>query len=291
MSWAVVVHGGAGEWDPVRHDAALAGTRAAADLGASHLQRGRSALDAAVAAVVALEDDPLFNAGTGSVLNRNGDVEMDAGVATGHDLGFGAVAAIRRVRNPILIARKVLELSGHVLLAGDGALQFAREQGFDDYDPATAQARAEWQRARQSARLGTVGAVALDSEGHLAAATSTGGTLLKLPGRVGDAPLPGAGTYATAHAAVSATGRGELIMRMLAAKSICDFVENGESVQDAVARILAAMRASVGADAGFIAISRDGSVAFAHGTAFMVHAWATSSRPEVMAAMRADAGA
>jgi len=291
MSWAVVVHGGAGEWDPVRHDAALAGTRAAADLGASHLQRGRSALDAAVAAVVALEDDPLFNAGTGSVLNRNGDVEMDAGVATGHDLGFGAVGAIRRVRNPILIARKVLELSGHVLLAGDGALQFAREQGFDDYDPATAQARAEWQRARQSARLGTVGAVALDSEGHLAAATSTGGTLLKLPGRVGDAPLPGAGTYATAHAAVSATGRGELIMRMLAAKSICDFVENGESVQDAVARILAAMRASVGADAGFIAISRDGSVAFAHGTAFMVHAWATSSRPEVMAAMRADAGA
>ena len=291
MSWAVVVHGGAGEWDPVRHDAALAGTRAAADLGASHLQRGRSALDAAVAAVVALEDDPLFNAGTGSVLNRNGDVEMDAGVATGHDLGFGAVGAIRRVRNPILIARKVLELSGHVLLAGDGALQFAREQGFDDYDPATAQARAEWQRARQSARLGTVGAVALDSEGHLAAATSTGGTLLKLPGRVGDAPLPGAGTYATAHAAVSATGRGELIMRMLAAKSICDFVENGESVQDAVVRILAAMRASVGADAGFIAISRDGSVAFAHGTAFMVHAWATSSRPEVMAAMRADAGA
>ncbi|HYL20093.1 MAG TPA: isoaspartyl peptidase/L-asparaginase, partial [Burkholderiales bacterium] len=138
---------------------------------------------------------------------------------------------------------------------------------------------------------GTVGAVALDNEGRLAAATSTGGTLMKLPGRVGDSPLPGAGTYATAHAAVSATGRGELIMRMLAAKSICDFVESGFSVQDALTRILAAMRASVGADAGFIAISHDGCVAFAHGTAFMVHAWATSLHPNVMAAMRAEASA
>jgi beta-aspartyl-peptidase (threonine type) len=288
MSWAVVVHGGAGEWDPARHDAALAGTRAAAALAARDLQEGRSALDAAVAAVVALEDDPLFNAGTGSVLNRDGDVEMDASVATGHDLGFGAVAALRRVRNPILVARKVLECSGHVLLAGEGALRFAREQGFEDYDPATTQARAEWQRA-QNARLGTVGAVALDGGGRLAAATSTGGMLLKLPGRVGDSPLPGAGTYATAHAAVSATGRGELIMRALAAKSICDFVENGHSVRDALKRILAVMRAGVGADAGFIAISHDGSVASAHETAFMVHAWATSSQPEAMAAMRADA--
>ena len=289
MSWAVVVHGGAGEWDPTRHDAALAGTHGAAALGASHLQRGRSALEAAVAAVVALEDDPLFNAGTGSVLNRDGDVEMDASVATGDVLGFGAVAAIRRVRNPILVARKVLECSDHVLLAGEGALRFAREHGFDDYDPVTAQARAEWQRARQNARLGTVGAVALDREGRLAAATSTGGTLLKLPGRVGDSPLPGAGTYATAHAAVSATGRGELIMRTLAAKRICDFVDSGRSMQDAVTRMLAEMRANVGAEAGFIAISHDGSIAFAHGTAFMVHAWATSSHPEVIAAMRAEA--
>jgi len=290
MTWAVVVHGGAGDWDPSLHGAACAGTRAAAALAASELQRGRSALDAAIAAVVALEDDPLFNAGTGSVLNRDGEIEMDAGVATGHDRGFGAVAAIRRVHNPILVARAVLEHGAHVLLAGNGALEFARAHGFDDYDPATPRARAEWQRARQSTRLGTVGAVALDIDGNLAAATSTGGTALKLPGRVGDSPLPGAGTYATAQAAVSATGKGEHIMRMLAAKRVCDFVEQGEPVQEAVERVLAAMRASVGADAGFIAIARDGSIAFAHGTAFMAHAWATSSHPEAVTAMRTESG-
>ena len=249
------------------------------------LTEGGSALDAVCACVVMLEDDPLFNAGTGSVLNRDGDAEMDASVATGHDLGFGAVAAIRRVRNPVLVARRVLERSDHVLLAGDGALQFARGQGFDDYDPVTAQARAEWQSARADARLGTVGAVALDVGGRLAAATSTGGTLLKLPGRVGDAPLPGAGTYATAHAAVSATGKGELMMRVLAARSICDFVESGLDAQDAVNRLLAAMREKVGADVGFIAIGRDGSIGLAHGTPHMVHAWATGSRPEILAHM------
>jgi beta-aspartyl-peptidase (threonine type) len=283
--WGIVVHGGAGEWDPARHEQAQAGVRAAAARGQAVLQEGGAALDAATEAVVALEDNPLFNAGTGSVLNLHGDVEMDAGVATGHDLRFGAVAAIRRVRNPVLAARSVLERSGHVLLAGAGALQFARAQGFGDYDPITAEARAEWQRAGADARLGTVGAVALDSDGRLAAATSTGGTLLKLRGRVGDAPLPGAGTYATAYAAVSATGKGELMMRVLAARTICELVESGLAVQDAVNRLLASMRETVGADAGFIAIGRDGSIGFAHGTPYMAHAWATWSRPQIMASM------
>jgi beta-aspartyl-peptidase (threonine type) len=285
MTWAIAVHGGAGTWDEGKHERAVAGVRAAAARGSAVLTEGGSALDAVCACVVTLEDDPLFNAGTGSVLNRDGDAEMDASVATGHDLGFGAVAAIRRVSNPVLVARRVLERSGHVLLAGDGALRFARAQGFDDYDPITAQARAEWQRARADARLGTVGAVALDVDGRLAAATSTGGTLLKLPGRVGDAPLPGAGTYATPHAAVSATGKGELMMRVLAARSICDFVESGLAAQDAVNRLLALMRDKVGADAGFIAIGRDGSIGVAHGTPYMVHAWATGSRPEISARM------
>jgi beta-aspartyl-peptidase (threonine type) len=285
MTWAIAVHGGAGIWDEATHEQAVAGVRTAAARGLAVLSEGGSALDAVCACVVTLEDDALFNAGTGSVLNRDGDAEMDASVATGHDLEFGAVAAIRRVRNPVLVARTVLERSGHVLLAGDGALQFARGQGFEDYDPITAQARAEWQHACADARLGTVGAVALDVDGRLAAATSTGGTLLKLPGRVGDAPLPGAGTYATAHAAVSATGKGELMMRVLAARSICDLVGSGLSAQDAVNRLLAAMREEVGADVGFIAIGRDGSIGLAHGTPYMVHACATGSRPEILARM------
>jgi L-asparaginase / beta-aspartyl-peptidase len=286
VSWAIAVHGGAGEWDIARHEQAQAGVRAAAAQGQTILRQGGAALDAATAAVVVLEDDSLFNAGTGSVLNLHGDVEMDAGVATGHDLGFGAVAAISRVRNPVLVALSVLEHSPHVLLAGAGALHFARAQGFGDYDPITAEARAEWQRADEDARLGTVGAIALDSDGRLAAATSTGGTLLKLPGRVGDAPLPGAGTYATAHAAVSATGKGELMMRVLAARTICELIERGLTVQDAVNRLLATMRDTVGADAGFIAIGRDGSIGFAHGTPYMAHAWATWSSPDIRASMR-----
>lgn len=285
MSWAIVVHGGAGNWDPALHDEARAGAQAAADVGRVLLGSGASALDAVCAAVAALEDNPVFNAGTGSVLNRDGEVEMDAAVMNGEDLGFGAVAAIRRVRNPVLVARCVLERSGHALLAGEGGLRFARAQGFDDYDPVTARARAEWERARQAAQ-GTVGAVALDSRGRLAAATSTGGTLNKLPGRIGDSPLPGAGTYATELAAVSATGRGELIMRVLAGKRICDLVESGRTMQEAVVAVLEWMRAGIGADAGFIAVSRTGSFGIAHATASMPHAVATSTAPTVMAAMQ-----
>jgi beta-aspartyl-peptidase (threonine type) len=198
---------------------------------------------------------------------------MDASVMTGHDLGFGAVAAIRRVRNPVLVARRVMERSGHAFLVAQGAVRFARAQGFDDYDPITPEARTAFRRARAELRLGTVGAVALDGEGRLAAATSTGGTLLKLPGRVGDTPLPGAGTYATRDAAASATGKGELTMRVLAAKSICDLVAAGIPVQEALRRVLDAMRNTVGGDAGFIAVGRDGSIGIDHGTPHMASAW------------------
>ncbi|HTS52485.1 MAG TPA: isoaspartyl peptidase/L-asparaginase family protein [Burkholderiales bacterium] len=289
MRWAIAVHGGAGDWDVARHAQARAGVSSAAQRGGILLAGGGAALDAVTAAVAALEDDPSFNAGTGSVLNRDGEVEMDAAVMTGHDLAFGAVAAIRRVRNPVLVARCVMERSGHALLAGEGAVRFAREQGFGDYDPVTAGARAAFERARADLRLGTVGAVALDSAGRLAAATSTGGVLLKLAGRVGDTPLPGAGTYATQGAAVSATGKGELMMRVLAAKSICDLAAAGLSAQDAADRVLAAMRDAVGADAGFIAIGRDGSIGMAHGTRHMAGAWWTSEQSAVRATMARDA--
>ena len=286
MTWAIAVHGGAGDWDEALHEQARAGVHAAAKQGGTLLARGSSALDAVTAAVAVLEDDPMFNAGTGSVLNRDGEAEMDASVMTGHDLAFGAVAAIRRVRNPVLVARRVMERSGHVLLVAQGAVRFAREHGFGDYDPITAEARAAFQRARADLRLGTVGAVALDGERRLAAATSTGGTLLKLPGRVGDTPLPGAGTYATRDAAVSATGKGELTMRILAAKSICDFTSAGVPVQEALSRVLETMGHTVGGDAGFIAVGRDGSIGIDHRTRHMAAAWWTSEHGAIVATMQ-----
>jgi beta-aspartyl-peptidase (threonine type) len=171
------------------------------------------------------------------------------------------------------------------LLVAQGAVRFAREHGCGDYDPITAEARAAFQRARADLRLGTVGAVALDGEGRLAAATSTGGTLLKLPGRVGDTPLPGAGTYATRDAAVSATGKGELTMRILAAKSICDFTSAGVPVQEALSRVLETMGHIVGGDAGFIAVGRDGSIGIDHRTRHMAAAWWTSEQGAIVATM------
>ena len=151
--WAIAVHGGAGNWEEAQHAGARAGVRAAAKRAGLLLAQGAAALDAVTAAVTALEDDPVFNAGTGSVLNRSGEAEMDAAVMTGHDLAFGGVAAIRRVRNPVLVARQVMERSGHALLAGEGAIQFARAGGFADYDPVTAEARGAWERARAEPRL------------------------------------------------------------------------------------------------------------------------------------------
>ena len=286
MRWTLAVHGGAGEWKSAKHQAALDGVRAAANKGVALLESGASALDAVCAVVVALENDPLFNAGTGGVLNRVGEAELDASVMRGTDLAFGGVGAIARVRNPVLVARAVMEHSEHALLVGEGAQQFARVRGFEDYDPISAQARADYENKLASAGLGTVGAVAMDANGCLASATSTGGVALKLPGRIGDSPLPGAGTYATRSAAVSATGQGELIMRVLAAKSISDLIAGGMHAQAAVENILQSMRDTVGADAGFIAIGADGSFGIAHDTPHMVHGWASSASPRIEARMR-----
>jgi beta-aspartyl-peptidase (threonine type) len=272
MQWAILVHGGAGEWQPKDEAAAVAGVTSAVRSAAEVLAANGSALDAVVAAVVALEDDPLFNAGTGAALNRDGDVEMDASVMCGDDLRCGAVAGLRRVRNPVLVARRVMERTRHVMLAGEGALQFARAEGFADYDPLTQRAREAWLRKR-TPPAGTVGAVALDRHGRLAAATSTGGVTLKLPGRVGDSPIPGAGNYAHAAAACSATGHGELMMRVVAAKDLCDRVARGGHPQAATEALLREMAAGVGADAGFILLSRSGELGVAHGIASMPHAW------------------
>lgn len=288
--FAIAVHGGAGDWDRGPEGPVLAGVEEAARAGAAILARGGSALDAVVEAVRLLEDNPLFNAGTGSALTAAGEAEMDAAVMTGSRLACGGVACIRRVRNPVLVARRVLEEGRHVLLAGEGALAFARRCGFPDYDPVTPEQRERW--ARGGARTGreapgTVGAVALDAAGELAAATSTGGTFLKSPGRIGDSPIPGAGNYATSYAAVSATGWGELMLRLCAAKGVCDAVRAGRGAAEAVTEVLEEMSACLGTDAGFIAVDRNGHLGVGHLTRAMPHAVATRQRPEPVARMGA----
>jgi L-asparaginase / beta-aspartyl-peptidase len=287
---AIVVHGGAGKWREPFHPAALHGVARAADAGWGVLAAGGRAIDAVTIAVVALEDDPAFNAGTGSVLNEAGEAEMDASVMAGDTLAAGGVTGVTRVRNPVLVARRVMEATDCVLLAGPQATAFAREQGFGDYDPVTAAAREAWAAARRAVHRaraeddgGTVGAVALDAAGRLAAATSTGGRELKRAGRVGDSPIPGAGNIATRRAAVSATGWGELMLRFGTARAIASRIEGGAGAQRAVEEILEAMRVQFTVPVGAIALDARGEVGVAHGTPAMPHAWRRLGDAEVRA--------
>jgi beta-aspartyl-peptidase (threonine type) len=216
----IIVHGGAGADPGEGRDELRRGMRAAAVAGWQVLSSGGAALDAVEAAVRALEDDPQFNAGRGSVLNRDGMVEMDASIMEGDRLQCGAVAAVARIANPITLARRVLDAGRHVLLVGEGALAFARAASIAECDPASLvtdrQRKRHAERARRSTIGGTVGAVALDRSGTIAAATSTGGTAGKAPGRVGDSALVGCGTYAESSVGgVSCTGDGEAIIRVV----------------------------------------------------------------------------
>jgi L-asparaginase / beta-aspartyl-peptidase len=216
----IIVHGGAGADPGDGREELRRGMRAAAVAGWQVLSMGGAALDAVEAAVRVLEDDPQFNAGRGSVLNRDGRVEMDASIMEGDRLQCGAVAAVHRIANPISLARRVLDAGRHVLLVGEGALAFARSAGIAECDPAALvtdrQQQRHAERARRGTVGGTVGAVALDRNGTIAAATSTGGTAGKAPGRVGDSALIGSGTYAESSAGgVSCTGDGEAIIRVV----------------------------------------------------------------------------
>ena len=303
---ALIAHGGAGNWRPGTDEEAIEGMRAAVEGGREVLGAGRSALDAVCATVVALEDNPIFNAGTGAVLNIDGFCELDASVMESRSLGFGAVSALQRVRNPVLVARKVMEETDHVMLSGDGAQRFARVMGFGDHDPVTPARRADWldKRGRVDEVLGeralkmrnflkghpeyaggTVGAVAIDAEGVLAAATSTGGVTLKLVGRVGDTPLPGAGNYASPWVAASATGTGEFVMRTLATRALSESVERGETLAAAMRSLLEQLGRAFDADVGFIAVDRHGSTVAAHRTRDMPHAFFEGGS-EIVARMR-----
>jgi beta-aspartyl-peptidase (threonine type) len=274
---AILVHGGAGRWAPADHVPAVAGVSRAAAVGWRALRDGGNALDAVTEAVVALEDDPLFNAGTGSVLNAEGEVEMDASVMAGDTLGAGGVACLQRVRNPVLVARRVMEATDCVLLAGAAATAFARDQGFGDYDPGLPRI------LRSAQGVGTVGAVALDAAGRLAAATSTGGRMGKRAGRVGDSPIPGAGNYASAHAAVSATGWGEQMLRYVTAKDVAERIARGAQPAVALREALDDMLRRFGEPIGAIALDARGNLGAVHGTEAMPHAWRRSGEPAVTA--------
>jgi beta-aspartyl-peptidase (threonine type) len=249
--------------------------RSALHAGYTVLQVGGSALDAVTATVVALEDCPLFNAGRGAVLNADGEHEMDASVMDGATLAAGGVACVQRIRNPVLAARAVMERSPHVLLAGKGAERFARRQGLAFAPPRyfLTEERQEALKKRLKDHHGTVGAVALDRAGNLAAATSTGGYTGKLPGRIGDSPLVGAGTWAeNATCAVSGTGLGEAFIRAAVAHDIASRMRyRREPLARAAAAALRNVKRLRG-DGGLIAVDRRGNVVMPFNSAGMYRA-------------------
>ena len=310
MTIALIVHGGAGSWRPGSDADAIDGTTAAVAAGRKILEAGGSALDAAVAASVVLENNPIFNAGTGAVLNFDGFVEFDACVMVSKAAQIGSVSGLQRVKNPILVARQVMEQTDHVMLTGEGATRFARAMGHADFDPITPERRADWEDKKAKLNIaigadgngamkirkflqshpeyagGTIGAVALDANGVLCACTSTGGVTMKLVGRVGDTPLPGCGTYASTFAASSATGTGEYVIRALATRQISDNVEKGMRLEASIGAVLDAMGRDFDADVGFIGIDANGNAVGAHRTPHMPHAWFSGSS-NIVAKMRA----
>ena len=281
MSASLIVHGGAGDWSSEDGDgeALVAACRAAARAGFEILRAGGSALDAVTATVVVLEDDPRFNAGTGSALTVDGEVECDASVMRG-DGGAGAVGALRDVMNPIRLARLVMERTPHVLLVGAGAEAFALECGLTPLAPGTLvteRMRDKWRATVRGAAAapsgGTVGCVARDAAGRVAAATSTGGMMLKRRGRVGDSAVLGAGTYAEdAAGAVSCTGFGEAFIKAAAAKQAVEALRAGRSPTEAARELLPVVRRH-GGSGGLICVDAAGRVGFAFDTPRMAHAW------------------
>ena len=276
--YALAIHGGAGAvpratMSAEREQRYRAGLEAALEGGYLILERGGSSLDAVATAVRILEDDPSFNAGRGAALTRDGAAELDAAIMDGRQQRAGAVASVRHVKNPIELARRVMEKSRHVLLVGAGAEEFALEEGLslvpnlyfrtrERLEQLECEQRGERVSDLVPSPQGTVGAVARDAAGNLAAATSTGGMTNKRPGRVGDSPIIGAGTYArNGVCAVSATGHGEYFIRAVAAHHVCVAVEyRGLTLQQALREMLHEVLRAMGGDGGLIAVDQDGQI-------------------------------
>jgi L-asparaginase / beta-aspartyl-peptidase len=313
-SWSLVLHGGSGVIDradlkPEQDRAYRAVLAQAAETGAAVLRQGGAALDAVEAAIHVLEDDPLFNAGRGAVFTAEGCNELDAAIMDGATLDAGAVAGVSHVKNPISAARRVMERSPHVLLIGRGADAFAQAQGLEAVPASYFFVEGRWralekQLAREArpipdrpagadrderhaalahdeGKRGTVGVVARDAGGHVAAGTSTGGITAKSWGRVGDSPLIGAGTYASDRsAAVSGTGEGEYFIRLSVARQICALVElKGLSLQAAVDEVVQDELTALGGQGGVIAVTADGQMAWSFNTSGMYRARIAEGHP------------
>ena len=302
--YSIIVHGGVGAVPHEKEEVVIAGVREAVKAGSDVLASSGSSLDAVETAIKILEDNPLFNCGTGSVLTFDGEVEMDAAVAYGPALGFGAIAGIKNIQHPISLARMVMEKTDHVLLQGGGAQEFARMMGIPSHDPITEQRRVQWRAYREKFLRGeagdwpklkalmkehpefmhgTVGAVAVDEKGEVTAGTSTGGVFLKMLGRVGDTPLPGAGTYATNFGGASSTGLGESMMRTLITKTACDFMRMGLDAQGAASGAVNMLNNILGTEAGIIVVDNQGGIGFAQNTAQMPHAYFKKGMSEPVA--------
>ena len=313
LRWSIVVHGGAGVIErqsltPEVEAQYRAAMERALTTGGGVLERGGSSLDAVEAVIREMEDDPLFNAGRGAVFGADGKNHLDASIMDGRTRAAGAVADITRTRHPIQLARAVMERSRHVMLIGDGAEAFARAQNLEEVDPSFFFTERRWQQLEgelrnrnlpipqrpagappapraelaypDDHRFGTVGVVALDSNGNIAAGTSTGGTTAKQWGRVGDTPVIGAGTYAqNGVCGVSATGTGEFFIRVGVARDICARMEfNGETAQEAADHVIAEVGATVGndgaaGDGGVIVMDGRGGYAWAMNTSGMYRAY------------------
>lgn len=292
MKYTLAIHGGAGtilksRMTDEQREAYLAALREALEAGEAILKKGGAALDATEAAVISMEDCPLFNAGRGSVFTHDGRQEMEAAIMCGRTLEAGAVTLVRQVRNPVSLARKVLGKSAHVFLAGEGAMAFAREQGliFEDENWFHDEFRyRQWQEARKANRVqldhseqkfGTVGAVALDRQGHLAAATSTGGMTNKKYGRIGDSPLIGCGTYANDRTcAVSGTGHGEFYIRGVVAYDVSCLMEYaGLSLAEACDKVIHEKQLALGGSGGLIAVDGKGNLALPFNSEGMYRGW------------------
>ena len=288
-----MIHGGAGEMDRIHdEDSArpyLESIEFILERGRDILEKNGSAMDAVETCATLLEDNPLFNAGRGSVFNERGLVENDAAIMNGVDLEAGAVAAISGIANPVQLARRVLDNSRHVLLVGQGALEFARQEGFSLVDQSYFHTDSRWQDYQRSLQCktsalpgsdqqpgaGTIGAVARDNAGNLAAATSTGGMTGKLAGRVSDSPLPGAGVYAdNSSCAVSCTGHGEHFMRSVLAKYIADLIEIKKlDARSSVTEAMDYLLQKVSGHGGVIVIDKQGHCASGRTSRTLIHGW------------------
>lgn len=286
QEWAIVVHGGAGGMSRERLAPALdsmyrESLKAAMKIGTDILSSGGTALDAVEKTVKAMEDNPLFNAGKGAVFTHEGKNELDAAIMDGSNLAAGAIAGVTDIKNPISAARRVMTNSPHVLLLGKGASEFASEQGLEIVDPSyfrTENRFEELQRILKSEKNGTVGCCALDKDGNLAAATSTGGMTNKRYNRVGDVPVIGAGTYANNNTcAVSATGHGEYFIRWTVAHDISALIEyKGLSLEEASNLVVNDKLVKAGGSGGVICVDRKGNVAMPFNSAGMFRGFTTA---------------